>query len=214
MKDSVTRVVSVGMRSFRLFHAAIVIASATALDTRELRGNELTALPAADLVRLESPVAAYRPEPAVVATPIPDSDADPLASPFPGADSLFESVIEMPAGSETSPGFLAENQQTEDQEHCQPRDGLLPLHETAPLSDSDEDEVIPLEHRENSRNPDREDSTDEKEGGVVSLFQRFSLSSTYLDATGGENKKPIESRIREKAPSELRFTLFSIPLKN
>lgn len=46
-----------------------------------------------------------------------------------------------------------------------------------------------------------------------SLMQRFSVRSTYLDATGGEHTKSRETRIKEKAPSELRFTLFSIPLR-
>lgn len=190
------------MRSFRLFLAPIVIASATALDTREILGDELTALPAADLVRLESPVAAYRPEPEVVATPIP------------GADPFFEAPLAMPADSETNPGFPTETEQAGDQDLCQPGDGLRPLPEQTDFSALEPGEVIRLEQPENTGTPDRVDSTHEDEGGVASLLQRFSLSSTYLDATGGENKKPIESRIREKAPTELRFTLFSIPLKH
>ncbi len=71
---------------------------------------------------------------------------------------------------------------------------------------SEETAAIPGKETRNNEN--------DEEGVILSLMQRFSLNSTYLDATGGESAKSYEKRLKEKAPSEVRFTLFSIPLKD
>ena len=58
---------------------------------------------------------------------------------------------------------------------------------------------------------DEDGKIDENEA-IGFLMDRISFSSTYLDATGDENADLIKDDIKEAAPSELRVTLFSIPL--
>lgn len=60
---------------------------------------------------------------------------------------------------------------------------------------------------------------DEDENGKIDeneaigfLMERVSLSSTYLDATDDESVDVTRDEIKKHAPSELRVTLFSIPL--
>lgn len=86
----------------------------------------------------------------------------------------------------------------------------LSASETEAVSgaDPDRDRKISADEAADGGTDSAEDET------LRSLMQRFSVRSTYLDATEGEHTKSREIRIKEKAPSELRFTLFSIPLRD
>lgn len=57
-----------------------------------------------------------------------------------------------------------------------------------------------------------EDGEIDENEAVGFLMERVSLSSTYIDATSDETTDITRGDIKEAAPSELRVTLFSIPL--
>lgn len=57
-----------------------------------------------------------------------------------------------------------------------------------------------------------EDGKIDEDEAVRFVMERVSLASTYLDVTEEDGSDFLENEIKEHAPSEVRFTLFSIPL--
>ncbi|MDF1657538.1 MAG: hypothetical protein P1U58_07990 [Verrucomicrobiales bacterium] len=57
-----------------------------------------------------------------------------------------------------------------------------------------------------------EDGQIDEDEAIRFVMERISLSSTYIDAAKDENADIIEDAVEEEAPSEVRVTLFSIPL--
>lgn len=57
-----------------------------------------------------------------------------------------------------------------------------------------------------------DDGEIDEEEALRFLKERISVESTYVDAKSDEAANTVEDKISENAPSEVRFTLFSIPI--
>lgn len=57
-----------------------------------------------------------------------------------------------------------------------------------------------------------EDGEIDEDEALQFLKERISVESTYVDAKSEESGNALEDKISENAPSEVRFTLFSIPI--
>ena len=57
-----------------------------------------------------------------------------------------------------------------------------------------------------------EDGEIDEDEALRFLKERISIDSTYVDAKSEESGNAIKDKISDNAPSEVRFTLFSIPI--
>ncbi len=112
------------------------------------------------------------------------------------------------------------------EEELSPRDLSLKNHrEELKIYDLDEDGRISEDEWKaaNKKNPERNDKFNlidkDKDGqiddneAVTFLMQRLSVESTYVGESDDNGTEVIiEDGVEENAPSEVRFTLFSIPI--
>ncbi|MDF1737593.1 MAG: hypothetical protein P1U86_00425 [Verrucomicrobiales bacterium] len=145
-------------------------------------------------------------------------------------DAQEKSIISATEASPKTENAVEKTNQAESdakkEEELSPRDlALKDHHEQLKIYDLDLNGKISEEEWKaaNKKNPDRNGKfnlVDKDKDGEINddeaikfLMQRISVESTYVgesDDNGTENV--IEDGIEENAPSELRFTLFSIPL--
>lgn len=192
------------MKFDRFSKAASVLILAALIHSPGIHGQDLLALPVAGALLVAEPLVIAEPlDPEAV--PIPDSILDTYALSVPEIDVF--SGTETSRSDFTNPAAADRNK---DRKLSRRELGLQDLRGRLEIYDLNRDKKISEDEiaAANQVSSSGEDET------LRSLMQRFSVNSTYLDATGGENTKPRESRIKEKAPSELRFTLFSIPLRD
>ncbi len=178
------------------------------------------------MVPVAEPTATEEPDPAGV----PESSVEMIPLPEPGFG--VESIL----ATKTTPGAET-NPYTEEilalgppwiapgEDRMTLREMFLRSHrEQLEIYDLDHDNQISEEEWKAANEDDlargekffvvdkNEDGEIDENEAVGFLMERVSLSSTYLDATSDENADITRGDIKEHAPSELRVTLFSIPL--
>ena len=131
-----------------------------------------------------------------------------------------------PKTEEASDKASAKEGEEKKEKALSPRDlSLKNHHEELKIYDLDEDGRISEDEWKaaNKKNPDRNGKFNlidkDKDGqiddneAVTFLMKRLSVESTYVgESTDNGTENIIDDGIEEHAPSEVRFTLFSIPI--
>ena len=141
-------------------------------------------------------------------------------------NKIIAATVVSPKTEKASDKASTEEGEEKKEKALSPRDlSLKNHHEQLKIYDLDKDGRISEDEWKaaNQKNPDRNGKFNlidkDKDGqiddneAVTFLMQRLSVESTYVgESTDNGAEIIIEDGVEENAPSEVRFTLFSIPI--
>ncbi len=208
------------MRHAQLHRVAGAAAFVAALLVPNIGAEEPKDLPVAKPVAAE-PVAERESEPAADPVPIREAISSLEVDSRPETKLSTEEIL----NPEEEPTVVnpAEADRNADGELSERELALQDHREQLKIYDLNGDKKISEEEWKAANKEDRErndkfflvdkdeDGEIDEEEAVGFLMERISVGSTYVDATGDENTNVIDNEIEENAPTEVRFTLFSIP---
>ena len=161
---------------------------------------------------------------------IPVAEPVPTAKPIPPSETAPEAKMIVPAEGVAAEGEISAA--VDPEEADRDSDGELSERELAlqdhrkqlEIYDLNDDKKISREEWKAANSKDRkraekffmidkdEDGEIDEDEALRFLKERISIDSTYVDAKSEDSGKATEDKISDAAPSEVRFTLFSIPI--
>lgn len=161
---------------------------------------------------------------------IPVAEPVPTAKPIPPSETAPEAKMIVPAEGVAAEGEISAA--VDPEEADRDNDGELSERELAlrdhrkqlEIYDLNDDKKISKEEWKAANSKDRkraekffmidkdEDGEIDEDEALRFLKERISIDSTYVDAKSEDSGKATEDKISDAAPSEVRFTLFSIPI--
>lgn len=210
------------MKSTFRFSGALVTALTSILFVSGSSAEEPKEIPIAKPVSTTEPVPVAVPVPS--AKPVSSVEVVPLVKPAPSAEMLLPADGVLPVKGDSASINSAEADRNEDGELSERELAQQDHRKQLEIYDLNDDKMISKDEWKAANKKDEKRAEkffliDKDENGEIDeneafrfLKERISVDSTYVDATGEGPKDTTKPEISENAPSEVRFTLFSIPI--